>query len=142
MTTFTTLTRDELIQKWIDAQTQLAASKELEMQLRKQVTETCFPNPEAARTQNLELGKGYTLKLESSVTYKLDKPKVDEVLSEIEKKFEEGKFIAGRLVKFDPILSVSEYHKLDAKVKKLFDKIVTVTPAAPKLTFVEPKNKE
>jgi hypothetical protein len=142
MTTFNQASRDEIIQKWIDAQTDLAAAKELEMQLRKQVTELCFPDPLAARTQNLELGKGYVLKLESTVTHKLDKANVDSVLSKIEKQFEEGKFIAARLVKFDPILSVSEYNKLDAKVKKIFDAVVTITPAAPKLTFIEPKVKD
>lgn len=142
MTNFNQLSRDEVIQKWIESQTDLAAAKELEMNLRKQVTELCFPDPLAARTQNLELGKGYILKLESTVTYKLDKPNVDAVLSKIEKQFEEGKFIAGRLVKFDPILSVSEYNKLDPKVKKVFDAVVTTQPAAPKLTFIEPKVKD
>lgn len=142
MTKFNEMSRDNLIQAWIEAQTDAAAAKEREMQLRKAVAEKCFPDQQAARTQNLELGNGYLLKLESTVTHKLDKLKVDDVLTKIEKTFENGKFVVERLVKFDPVLSVGEYNKLDPKIKRLFDTVVTTTPAAPKLTFIEPKAKD
>ena len=124
----------------------LAAAKEAEAALRKEVLANCFSfDPEALRegTENFELGNGYKLKAVFKISRNLNNENeaVDKVLSKIEKTGPEGQFIAERLVKWKPELSVSEYKKLPEKFKKLFDEVVTSKEATPSLELVAPKSK-
>ena len=141
-----TANRDAKILAWEAAVKALAAAKDAEAALRKEVLAEAFAfNPEALRegTENFELGNGYKLKAVFKISRNLNNENeaVDKVLSKIEKTGPEGVFIAERLVKWKPELSVSEYKKLPEKFKKLFDEVVTSKEAMPSLELVAPKSK-
>ena len=141
-----TANRDAKILAWEAAVKALAAAKDAEAALRKEVLAEAFAfDPEALRegTENFELGNGYKLKAVFKISRNLNNENdaVDKVLSKIEKAGAEGQFIAERLVKWKPELSVSEYKKLPEKFKKLFDEVVTSKEAMPSLELVAPKSK-
>ena len=141
-----TANRDAKILAWEQAVKALAAAKDTEAALRKEVLAEAFAfDPEALRegTENFELGNGYKLKAVFKISRNLNNENeaVDKVLSKIEKTGPEGAFIAERLVKWKPELSVSEYKKLPEKFKKLFDEVVTSKEAMPSLELVAPKSK-
>ena len=141
-----TANRDAKILAWEAAVKALAAAKDAEAALRKEVLAEAFAfDPEALRegTENFELGNGYKLKAVFKISRNLNNENeaVDKVLSKIEKTGPEGAFIAERLVKRKPELSVSEYKKLPEKFKKLFDEVVTSKEAMPSLELVAPKSK-
>ena len=141
-----TANRDAKILAWEAAVKELAAAKDAEATLRKEVLAEAFAfDPEALRegTENFELGNGYKLKAVFKISRNLNNENeaVDKVLSKIEKTGPEGAFIAERLVKWKPELSVSEYKKLPEKFKKLFDEVVTSKEAMPALEMVAPKSK-
>ena len=138
--------RDAKILAWEESVKALAAAKEAEAALRKEVLAEAFAfDPEALRegTENFELGNGYKLKAVFKISRNLNNENeaVDKVLSKIEKTGPEGVFIAERLVKWKPELSVTEYKKLPEKFKKLFDEVVTSKEAMPSLELVAPKSK-
>lgn len=141
-----TATRDAKILAWQDSVKALAAAKEAEAALRKEVLSECYGfNPEALRegTENVELGNGYKLKAVFKISYSLNNAEdgVDKALSKLEKAGPEGQFIAERLVRWKPELSVSEYKKLDAKYKKVIDEVLVTKEATPSLELVAPKSK-
>lgn len=144
--------RDELIMQWEQAQKAAAAAKDLEMKLRKQVVEVCFPDAPVG-TSNLELTRGYKLKAVKKLNYSLDKTddsaRTDAALDAIAKIGNEGTFIAERLVKWKPELSITEYKAIqtraaggDENAKKMLEHInavLTITDASPELEMVFPK---
>ena len=141
-----TANRDAKILAWEAAVKALAAAKDAEAALRREVLAEAFQfDPEALRegTENFELGNGYKLKAVFKISRNLNNENeaVDKVLSKIEKTGPEGAFIAERLVKWKPELSISEYKKLPEKFKKLFDEVVTSKEAMPSLELVAPKSK-
>ena len=141
-----TANHDAKIIAWEAAVKELAAAKDAEAALRKEVLAEAFAfDPEALRegTENFELGNGYKLKAVFKISRNLNNENeaVDKVLSKIEKTGPEGAFIAERLVKWKPELSVSEYKKLPEKFKKLFDEVVTSKEAMPSLELAAPKSK-
>ena len=139
-----TANRDAKILAWEQAVKALAAAKDAEAALRKEVLAEAFAfDPEALRegTENFELGNGYKLKAVFKISRNLNNENeaVDKVLLKIEKAGAEGQFIAERLVKWKPELSVSEYKKLPEKFKKMIDEVVTSKEATPSLELVAPK---
>ena len=141
-----TANRDAKILAWEQAVKALAAAKDAEAALRKEVLAEAFAfDPEALRegTENFELGNGYKLKAFFKISRNLNNENeaVDKVLSKIEKTGPEGAFVAERLVKWKPELSVSEYKKLPEKFKKMIDEVVTSKEATPALELVAPKSK-
>lgn len=146
-----------LMPGWQSAKDELAAIKNEEMRLRKEVTEICFPNPKKG-TQRFEFANGFKLKLVHGWAYKLgDKDKigedgvkiavadqVDAVLDKIAELGAEGRLLAQRLVKWSPELVVSEYEALGnssvgLEAKALIDAILTVEPKSPTLDLEPPK---
>lgn len=134
-----------LITSWENAKAASANAVELERNLRSQVMAICFPNAKVG-TNNLELGRGYTLKAVKKLNYKLDNDTVDAAIEKVEALGNEGAFLAERLVKFKPELSVSEYNKLDAanpthvKIKALIDDVLTISDGSPTMEVVKPKS--
>jgi hypothetical protein len=148
--------RNAKIREWLGVSAELAQAKEKEMRLRKELTAMAFPTPKKG-TQRHDIGEGYNLKLEYKLNYKLgDREKLDDTgakvtiatqVSKLEDEIigscTEGEFLATHLIKWEPSLIVSEYEKLSGEnglaVKKLIDKMLTIEPAAPTLTFEPPK---
>jgi len=143
--------RDAVILAWRDKAEQLERLKAEELIARNAVAKL-FSDPKEG-TNTIALGNGYELKYVHSFNFNLsnsDKPKpesgmlplaTDVALDAIEKMGNEGKFIAERLVKWSPELSITEYRLLadDSPIKKAIDKALKISPAAPKITLVVPK---
>ena len=110
------------------------------MALRKAIFEVQFPN-HSEGTARVPLGNGYQLKAVGKLNYKLDNKDgaTEKALEELETAGNEGKFLADRLVKWSPELSITEYRKLDPQYKVIIDKVLTINPGAPTLEIEEPK---
>lgn len=148
--------RDALISEWLQAKGYLTELKEREMELRKQVSEMLFPNPNKG-TQRYDLGSGYNIKLVHKINYTLGNKdltakdgakitvqnQVEQVMNAIEKCGNEGAFLVDRLIKTSYDLSVSEYGKLNdtSQIKKLIDSILVTSEASPVVELEEPKVK-
>lgn len=131
-----------LLDAWKDAKDALDRVKAAEASLRADLVEA-FSVHHAEEIfsgmENIDVGKGYDLKIEHSLSYKLDQEKVESVLDEIEAKFEGGSVLADRLCKVKYELAVSEYKKLPEEARKLVDKILTISPASKSVKLQERK---
>lgn len=132
--------RDAIILNWQESQKALAKAKEIEAEARQQVIALFNAAPDASGVQNIDLGSGYKLKATFKLNHKI-KGDVEKMLSKLENIGEEGKFIAERLVKFKPELSLTEYKNLSDKMRKITDEFIVTTPALPSVELVEPKSK-
>ena len=137
------LTPDEVLIKWQQARDEMIQAQTNEFYYRNLAIGTFFPNINqitAEGVENFELGNGYKLKCTFKLNYKLDKTdKVDTMLDTLSETGEDGKFVAERVVKWSPNLSLSEYRQLSPEHKKLIDSVLTVKPATPSHEIVEPK---
>lgn len=133
-------TIDNIMAAWVQAETKLQEVKLDEMLLRKAVFEVKFPNIQEG-THRVPLANGYQLKAVGKLNYKLanKQGETEKVLEELEKTGNKGAFLADRLVKWSPELSITEYRQLDPQYKTIIDKVLTVTPGAPTLEIEEPK---
>lgn len=139
------LTKEEKLQKWLDAKKALDVAKQTESKARTAVVEA-FPFDANVQegTQRLPLANGWELKVVKKLNYKLDDKDgaTDKALEKIEKLGPEGVFIAERLVKWKPDISVAEYRKLDDKFKTIIDSVLTTTPGLPTLELIDPNEKK
>lgn len=141
--TLTPEERDALLLRWQNAKNALELAKETELELRNEIVAGVFDPTKEEGTETFELGNGYKIKAVKKLNYTLNNEDdaVDRALTKIEKLGAEGKFIADRLVKWKPDLSISEYRQLGDKYKKHIDEVLTVKPGTPSLTLIEPKAK-
>ena len=140
-----TTAKDQLIMQWHEAQQTLAQAKEVESQLRKEVLAECFAvEADFEGTENVDLGEGYKLKSVFKLNRRLANKngETDKALTKIEKLGEAGEFVADRLVKWEPKLSMTEYKKLPNNMRKIIDEVITAAPGAPSISLVEPKAKK
>lgn len=142
--------RDELLMAWQAASAALENAKVAETQARQAVTTLLFPQGVPEGTNNIDLGNGYTLKIVGKVNYTLSesaKPKnpamqpwaTRTALNQLEKTGNEGKFIAERLVKWSPELSLTEYRALAPQYKAIIDKALTTSDGMPSVSIEAPK---
>lgn len=152
--------RDIAIGDWLHWRKSLETIKTTEMEARNTVSQMLFPSPKKG-TQRYPLNAGYSVKLVHVLNYSLgDKDKlndagekvsvndqVEAVITEIDALGEVAQLLGERLLKFKYELSVTEYEALDLsnpiqlQVRNLVDKLITVKPGSPQLTFEEPKTK-
>lgn len=128
---------------------ELARLKLVESLLRAEVVNRYFGSDIKEGMNNYDLGRGYTLKVTHGFNYNLsesEKPKNGGVvkatslaLARIKTLGNEGAFIAERLVKWTPELSITEYRKLGDEYKKIIDTALTISAASPKVEVAEPK---
>ncbi len=131
----------DMLAKWEAARSMLEKAKLHEMELRKQVQTSFFPTPKEG-TQRVELAAGWSLKFVHKTNYSFDdKIKLHFILTQIEALGEEGPFIAKRLIKFTPELSLTEYKALTPPYRKLIDEVLVTKPASPSLELEAPKVK-
>lgn len=137
--------KNALLLEWNKVQSQLAALKAKEAELRVKVVATMYPSADLGTkegTERLELGNGYQLKSVFKLNYNMGKAEeVETALDKLENIDAEGKFIAERIVKWKPELVVTEYRKLKPKYKKIVDSVLTIKPGATSLEIVPPKGK-
>lgn len=138
------ITKVDMLAAWEAAQKSALHWKLEEMRLRMLVNEL-FPEVErlGEGTHYVPLSNGYRLKGEHGWNYTLngkdDAVAVHQALDKLEKIGDDGKFIAERVVKWKPDLSVSEYKKLRPEHKSIIDTVLTTKPASPALSIVAPK---
>lgn len=111
---------------------------ERDKELRGMIYGMAFAGLEDGKTHNQPLGKGYILKGKRDIRYKVDANLADAALDELTALGNEGPFVAERIIKWTPELSVSEYKKLTPAQKAIIDKVVTTTPGLPTLEIKEP----
>lgn len=137
--------RDDAIQQWRTAKLIAAQAAAHELELRKALFATMFPNAHEGMN-TVPLGNGWELKGDYKFNYNLDRKAIDGVLDKIEALGERGKLIAERLVKFSPELSLTEYRKIsgtdatdqDKVIASLINTVLTVKPGTPALEVKEP----
>jgi hypothetical protein len=146
------LNQDQLLMRWQDCKNTLAAAKEAEIELRKYIVSRAFPNPNEGMN-TLELGEGYQLKAAVKFNYNLeDNKKVEDGLNRIEQIGNQGKFIADRLVSWQPTFLLTEYRVLQTEAKEgsqeakqilaIVNDFLIITEVAPALDIKQPKGKK
>lgn len=139
----------EVILAWQRTAAQAKQFVATERDLRAKVVAGAFTAP-AIGINHFGLGGGYDLAFTRKLNYSLNDKEADgyptnKVVEAIENLGPEGKFLAERLVKWSPELSVSEYKKLDpnnplhVQIKAMIDTVLTIKDAAPELVLIPPK---
>lgn len=142
--------RDRLLLAWQKSKEDLETAKANEIDLRKQCVDFAFDPNKQSGTERIELGGGFQAKAVKKVTYgfikgedgKTDRKAIEKALSKIEADSAAGEFIAERLVKWSPELSLTEYNKLDERTRKIIDAVIVTSDGAPTLEIIEPKAKK
>lgn len=140
-------TKEEILSEWNETKEQLTELKAKEMELRNTVLSDFFDFDYDDRqgTTTVPLGDGYKLKAAFSLRYKLENKggETEDMLSSFIAEFgDQGQFIADRLVKWEPKISVSEYKKLTDEQRDTVDSVLVTTPATPSMQIVKPKDKK
>lgn len=139
--------RDFLLQKWEESKTALETAKADEMAARKSFVDFSFDPNKKEGTERIELHNGYEAKAVKKLnyTFKSYDPNievadaVDITLQKLEALSPEGKFVANRLVKWTPSLSLSEYRELNPEFKAIVDTVIETKEGAPTLEIIAPK---
>lgn len=105
-----------------------------EMQLRRQLAEIAFSNPEEGANDQ-ELAAGFILRLTYALTRKIDWPALQATREELASM---GVSLDG-LVEMKPTLRVAVYKALPAAARRVVDNALTISPAAPRLEVVHKK---
>jgi hypothetical protein len=109
---------------------------ELVSLLKAKITEAFFPGcPEG--TTNYPLPNGYKLKHELKFYRKLDA----EALESIRDPLAKTGVSLDLLIRKKPELELKAYRMLTAEQRRVFDAVLTTTPAKPEITLVAPKAK-
>lgn len=136
--------RDHLLQEQQSLAEEITRLKDREMRLRKACVAVLFPEQasdvNAEGTENFELGAGYIAKCTFKQSYKLDPKNTKGAENALRELGPEGMFIAERVFKWKPELSVSEYRKLPPACKPIVDGVLTITPGAPEFKILPPKS--
>jgi len=105
---------------WIRLDADLRSLKREEAEKRAELVLAAFPGGLAEGTNTAEISGGYVVKAVARSTPKLDADLVRAALGKLAALGEAGALLAGRLIKWKPDLSLSEWKKLDPKHRKLF----------------------
>lgn len=117
----------------------VAALMAEEMAARKDAFAAIFPDVPKG-THYVDLPGGWRIKGVRKVDYKIDADEVEAMLDALRGTGNEGVFIADRIVKFKPDLSVSEYEGLVSDTyRKIVDRVLTTKDASPEFALVPPK---
>lgn len=136
--------RDALIIDWQDKQNARKKAEEEEMKARLAVVAFFHEDTtDKAGTENVDIGQGFTLKMEFRQNYSVPSAKNGEaakgVMSKLTALGAEGAAIAQRIFRWKPELSKTEYDLLSPQAKRIVDKVVTQKAGTPALTIVPPK---
>lgn len=132
------MTQEQLFSKigrWTQLSQQLAAIKDEEMKLRKELFEECFPSPTEG-TATVDMPEGWKLKGTYKLTRSLDEAALPAVIAELHK----HKVSTDQLITYKPNLSLSAYRKMDDKWRKVLEQAMEIKPGAPTLELVAPKS--
>lgn len=126
-----------------ELQEQLAKVKAAEAMLRRRIADHFFPNPTEGSASNkypLNDGTGAILQMDHKINRKVLEPELDVLKAKVRA---EGsnlpKLPFNKLVKYTPELVKSEYNKLTAEERQLFDEALDIKPGMPEVKVVIPK---
>lgn len=136
--------RNALLKAHQDSVNALNEAKALESKLRMEVLTSLFSYDEnnlRSGTENIDLGDNWVCKAEFKTSHKLDNKDnaVEYMLDKLESMGEEGKFLAERIVKFKPELSLTEYKTLPSEYRAIVDTVVTTKNSLPTVSIVQRK---
>lgn len=129
------------LQAWQDAKDALigvAKLVEAERTARKHVADVFFPAP-IEGTNTTELGDGWLLKY----VYKLDRKLDEAAYPAVRQALSEQGVGVDNLVRWQPVLNVSDYRQLhiaNPEAAKIFDTVVTTKPGSHTLSVLSPKD--
>ena len=132
------MTQEQLFSKigrWTQLSQQLAAIKDEEMKLRKELFEECFPSPTEG-TATVDMPEGWKLKGTYKLTRSLDEAALPAVIAELHK----HKVSTDQLITYKPNLSLSAYRKMDDKWRKVLEQAMEIKPGGPALELGAPKS--
>lgn len=147
--------QQQVLQAWQAKATELETLKVQEMALRKAAVELYFPHP-VEGVNRTELGNGWNLKADIKYNYKLNNKageyNAEKALDDITSISQKAGFVAERLIKWNPDLSIKEYRELNPdmpeaqtdeqkKILGVLQKVLTITPGSPALDIEPPKKK-
>lgn len=144
--------RDKLLEQWRKEDAIVAAAKAAEMETRTKLVTLLFDPAKDEGTETLELGNGWKVKAQKKLNYTLGNSRADPKFKDVEAALDtieslpeiaEASFIAERLVRWKPELTLTEYRNLNtdaryAKIKEIIDRVLTVKPGSPSLELIEP----
>jgi hypothetical protein len=140
-----------LLVAWNKTQGILQTYKVKEHVLRTEIVRRKFSTA-GKGTHTIDLPKGFKLKCVKKLNYRVNAKEVKDALAEIANLGNEGVFVADRLIKWQPELSLTEYNEITKrctgkadnnadKIKAYIDNVLTISDAMPTLEIVEPKHK-
>lgn len=128
----------EIYREWQEVSLWLDTAKAREMELRKQLCATFFPEPvEGTNNAFAEIdGKKYAVKVGHKLNRKLDPAALDAVMPELGK-LDPALCELGVLIKYEAELVKKGYNALTDEQRKIFEQALTITEGAPELTITE-----
>lgn len=121
---------------WQEKVTELALLKEEETNLRKELFNLYFVDPQEG-TNTVELSNDWVLKGTHKLTRKIQEDKLPEI-----SKQPGMRAVLKNVLKYKPSLDKKEYEKLPDDKRNLFDNCLVISPAMPSLSIVLPKRRK
>lgn len=144
-------TGDAVLKEWHKSVAALQAAKDYESRLRAVVVELNFPMLNEG-TNRFTLPDGSAVKAAVSYRYDISNKdaKAEKAIDDMTAISQQAGFIADRLIKWTPELSIKEYRLLNPDnpsaqtdeqkaILKLLAPILTITPGSPQVTLEAPK---
>lgn len=140
-----------VLDAWKAAADALEKAKTLETALRTAVFEIKFPDPKEG-VNRTDLANGWTLKAQYPYSYKVTnkEAQTEKAIDAITAISQQAGFIADRLIKWEPDLSIKEYRLLNPDnpaaqtaeqkaILAILQPILTIRPGSPQLEIEAPK---
>lgn len=142
---------DAVLAEWQKAADALSAAKDYEARLRVVVVELNFPDPKEGTNRN-QLPDGRSIKC--SVPYRYDlsnkEAKAEKAIDDMTAISQQAGFVADRLIKWEPELSIKEYRLLNPdnpaaqteeqkRILAILQTILTIKPGSPQIEIEEAK---
>lgn len=125
------------IAEWQELKTWLAEAEEKEMTLRKAICKQLFPEPKEG--SNKFISAGIEAEMKHHIYRKVDEPLLTQLGPELRK----WGISVDSLIRRKPELIVRAYKDLDARKRKLFERVLTISDGSPQLTInAAPTNNE
>lgn len=122
------------LEEWHTVKAQAAALGEQEKELRIEIFNMAFPNPEEGSKYNkLDLADGYMLQGDYKINRRID----EAALGEVQKQMDPVMF--NRAFRFKPELNKSGYKDLTEEQRAIASVAIIATPGTPALDIVQKK---
>jgi hypothetical protein len=133
----------DMIQTWEATKKRLDAEKALELTQRLDVIKVIpFNADKEEGGQSVKLGGGWRLALDKPQDYKMEPKNIPAVMTAMDALHHVNALAAASLIRWEPVMSVSEYKKLSDAEKLILAPVVTIKPGTPTLELKPPAVKK